>query len=49
MINVFNTCDDIIAVKNAAILHHYDDDADLLYYWNVFISFSSVSGLQSFK
>ena len=38
-----------IAVSNAAILHHQDDDADLLYHCIVSVSLLTVSGLPSFK
>ena len=33
----------------AAILHHYDDNVDLLCYCNVLLSLFSVSGFPSFK
>ena len=37
------------AVTNAAILHHLDDDVDLLYHCNMPASLFSVSSLPSFK
>ena len=37
------------AVTNPAILHHQDDDVDLLYHCHAFVSLCSVSGLPSFK
>ena len=37
------------AVANTTILHHEDDDVDLRYHFNAFISLFSVSGLQSSK
>ena len=37
------------AVTNAMILHHEDDDVDLLYHCNVLISLFTVSGLPIFK
>ena len=33
---------------NAAIWHHEDDDVDLLYHCNTFVSLFSVSGFPSF-
>ena len=33
----------------AAILYHWDDDVDLLYHCNLFISLFSVSAFPSFK
>ena len=33
----------------AAILHHKDDDVDLLCHFNLFVSLFSVSGFPSFK
>ena len=37
------------AVTNPTSLHHEDDDVDLLYYCNVFVSLFSVSGLLTFE
>ena len=37
------------AVTNATILHHSDDDVDLHYHCNAFISLFSVFGLPNFK
>ena len=37
------------AVTNAPILYHEDDDVDLLYHCNAFVSLFSVPGLPSFK
>ena len=37
------------AVTNAAILHHSDDDVNLHYHFNAFISLISVFDLPSFK
>ena len=48
--NLFNTClKHRKAFTNAAILHHYDDNVDLLYNCNVFVFLFSVSGLSSLK
>ena len=38
-----------IAVTNAAILHHSDDDVDLHYHCNAVMSLFSVFGLSSIK
>ena len=38
-----------IAVTNAAISHHSDDDVDLPYHCNAFIYLFSVFGLPSIK
>ena len=38
-----------IAVTNAAILHHSNDDVDLHYHCNAFMSLFSVFGLSSIK
>ena len=38
-----------IAVSNAAILDHQDDDADLLHHCIVSVSLLTVPGLPSFK
>ena len=38
-----------IAITNAAILRHQDDDVDLRYHCNAFLSFFSVYGLLGFK
>ena len=43
-----HTCKHRSAVTNAAILHH-DDDVDLLYHCNAFVSLLNVSGLPSFN
>ena len=37
------------AVTNAVILHHSDNDVNLHYHCNAFISLISVFGLSSFK
>ena len=37
------------AVTNEVILHHQDDDVDLFYHCNAFVSLFSVSGIPSFK